>query len=244
MVAPDPVAEAARNGEPDRYLSALYAPEPARGRMIALGAFAADLARIAAAVREPMLAEIRLQWWRDALGAAQRGEVTGHPIADRLAPDLASGLLPVGLLLGMTDAAPRPDLAELAADGQALKALLGKREGAAFALAARALGATHADGLESAAEACGFAYGLARLLIAAPAPDPVLRGQLAARCRAVLPEAATSASRLDSALLPAFLPLSMTSTYLSQADGGAAAGTMPLRRWFRLWRASLSGRLI
>jgi len=239
MAGHDPVIEAAKLGEPDRYLSALYAPEPARGRMIALAAFAGDLARIAAGVREPMLAEIRFQWWREALAAGQRGDATGHPIVDRLAPDVASGLLPPGLLLGMIDAAAKPNLGALFTDAQALKAQLSKSEGAAFALAARALGAAHSEALEAACERAGFAYGLARLLVRFSHPVP----DLAAQCRQSLPVAAVAVARLDSALLPAFLPLTMTPAYLRQAEVGAAAATLPLRRWWHLWWANLRGQL-
>jgi 15-cis-phytoene synthase len=239
----DLLVEAARAGEPDRYLAALYAPEPARGRMIALAAFAADLARIAATVREPLLAEIRLQWWRDALTAALRGEATGHPIADRLAPDLASGTLPMGLLLGMVDVALPPGLNALAADPQALRARLGKGQGAAFALAARALGAVHSEALEAACQRTGFVYGLSRLLAASPIMAPDIKAAWTGQARQAQPAAAAAVQRLDSALLPAFLPLAMTAAYLGQANGKATGGAMPLRRWWRLARANLSGRL-
>jgi len=237
--APDSVAEAARDGEPDRYLAALYAPEPARNIMIALAAFSADLTRIVATVREPLLAEIRLQWWRDALGSAQRGEATGHPIADRLAPHLTSGLLPPGLLLGMIDAAPLPDLVALAADPQALNAHLSKSAGAGFALAARALGATHSDALDAACRSAAASYGLARILAAAQKP-PL---SLIAAARQAQPEALAAVHRLDTAYLPAFLPLTMTAANLRQAEDGIAGAPSPLTRWWRLARANLTGRL-
>lgn len=240
MVARDPVLEAARTGEPDRYLSALYASEPARGRLMALAAFAAGLARISSTIREPMLIEIRLQWWRDALVAGQRGEATGHPVADRLAPDVASGILPLGLLLGMADAAPRPDLTRLASDAQALRAQLNKSEGAAFALAARALGAAHSAVLDEACQRAGFGYGLARLAVSAPPVAADLRARLAAQCRDALPGAAAAVRRLDTALLPAFLPLTMSDAYLRHSSGAA----MPLLRWWTLWRANLRGRVL
>lgn len=237
--AADPVTQAARAGDPDRYLAALYAPEPARGVMIALAAFSADLDRIVSAVREPLLAEIRLQWWRDALSSAQRGDATGHPIADRLAPHLASNLLPPGLLQGMIDAAPRPDLAALAADPQALNAHLNKSAGAAFGLAARALGATHSDPLDAACRNAAASYGLAQALVMAQTAPPAL---IAAASQA-LPAALSAVHRLDSAYLPAFLPLTMTPVYLRQAESGASGAPMPLTRWWRLARANLTGRL-
>ena len=80
------VRSAARAFERDRYLSALLAPAAARDDLIALAAFAGELARIPATVSEPMIGEIRLQWWRDTLEAAgtDGAPAAGHPIADAL----------------------------------------------------------------------------------------------------------------------------------------------------------------
>ena len=85
---------------------------------------------------------------------------------------------------------------------------------------------------------------VARLLAATPNLAPGLRPDLVAQARDAPAEAATAAGRLDSALLPSFLPLTMITPYLAQAGGVAQAGSMPLRRWWRLWRANLSGRLV
>ncbi|HKA47116.1 MAG TPA: squalene/phytoene synthase family protein, partial [Methyloceanibacter sp.] len=57
----------ARDGDPDRYLSALFAPAAARDHLLALYAFNVELARVGELVHEPQLGEIRLQWWRDVL---------------------------------------------------------------------------------------------------------------------------------------------------------------------------------
>ena len=239
MPARDPVWDSARTQEPDRYLAALYAPESARSRLMALAAFQGEITRIPASVREPLLAEIRLQWWRDALDQLRKGELTGHPVADRLGPDIASGLLPLGLLSGMIDEAGERDTASLIADPQILRSHLNKSQGAAFALAARALGARHSDAVETATARAGFVYGLARMLVEGRVRDAQQRDSLAAECRRALPEAAAAVARLDSALLPGFLPLAMANVYLHQAGPGVS----PLKRWWRLWRAQVSGRV-
>ena len=68
------VADIARAGEPDRYLAALLAPAPQREALLAMAAFATELARIPRrAVREPFMGEVRLQWWRDALSGERPG---------------------------------------------------------------------------------------------------------------------------------------------------------------------------
>src|SRR5581483_4773128 len=79
----DAVLQSARAGEPDRYLAALLAPAAARAHLLALAAFSSELGRVASAVtREPLMGEIRLQWWRDALEPGASGEPTGNPVAD------------------------------------------------------------------------------------------------------------------------------------------------------------------
>ncbi|MGD9769012.1 MAG: squalene/phytoene synthase family protein, partial [Pseudolabrys sp.] len=63
----DYCADLVRHADRARYLSALYAPEPARGHLYALYAFDAEIAKIGDIVHEPMAGEIRLQWWRDVI---------------------------------------------------------------------------------------------------------------------------------------------------------------------------------
>ncbi|AXC50429.1 hypothetical protein DRW48_12715 [Paracoccus suum] len=53
--------------DPDRLSALLTAPLKARPRLLSLYAVAAELARAPGASAEPALAEIRLQWWIDAL---------------------------------------------------------------------------------------------------------------------------------------------------------------------------------
>ena len=50
-VVHEAIIGAARAGEPDRYLAALLAPRTERADLLALAAFAAELARVASAVR-------------------------------------------------------------------------------------------------------------------------------------------------------------------------------------------------
>jgi NADH dehydrogenase [ubiquinone] 1 alpha subcomplex assembly factor 6 len=60
-------AQQLRRLDPDRYLTALFAPDRRREGLFALYAFNLEVARAREAVREPMMGLIRLQWWRDAL---------------------------------------------------------------------------------------------------------------------------------------------------------------------------------
>ena len=56
------VLDLVRGADRDRFLGALFAPEPARSDLLALLAFDHELARTRTVTREPMLARIRLEW--------------------------------------------------------------------------------------------------------------------------------------------------------------------------------------
>ena len=77
-----------RKHDRDRYLALLAAPPAARRRLVALYAFNAEIARIRETVTQPLLGEMRLQWWRDGLHG--RGEGTTHPAMALLKEDLAA----------------------------------------------------------------------------------------------------------------------------------------------------------
>ena len=63
-----------RDTDRDRYLATLFAPAEKRDALFALYAFDAEISRVRDLAREPIPGEIRLQWWRDVLGGAGRGE--------------------------------------------------------------------------------------------------------------------------------------------------------------------------
>jgi len=74
-----------RRDDPDLFAAALFAPEPARERLMVLYAFDITLSRATqagTAETGPMLAAMRLQWWRDVLGAAGTETVAkSHEVA-------------------------------------------------------------------------------------------------------------------------------------------------------------------
>src|SRR6185312_5652950 len=68
----------------DRYISVLFAPAAKRKYLFALYAFNAEIARVAEQVREPMMGELRLQWWRDAVDGHAAGDASRNPVAHAL----------------------------------------------------------------------------------------------------------------------------------------------------------------
>ena len=79
------VLDLVRAADRDRFLAALFAPEPARRGLLALLAFDYELARTRTVTREPTLARIRLEWWREAMAeAAGVGKPRAQPIVESL----------------------------------------------------------------------------------------------------------------------------------------------------------------
>src|SRR6201984_811294 len=65
-----PVAALVRRHDHDRYQTVLFAPAARREALFALYAFNYEIARVRESVTQPMLGQIRLQWWRENIGAA------------------------------------------------------------------------------------------------------------------------------------------------------------------------------
>ncbi len=241
--------------EPDRAVAATLAPVAAQPALLALSAFAAEVRNVARVVREPMMGEIRLQWWRDALDILERGGTTGNPIADALGAEIRAHALPKGLLLGVIDGRAADLDSEAPADTRSLHVTLQKTEGALFALSARVLGAIDDTRLQSAAHAAGRAYGLTRLLTDLPIAlarghlplprDAISADLMATLCAGTItPDAqmllqslasdaqnARAVARTHIAALPAtqiaaFLPLVMVEPYLRRV---LQPGQNPLR---------------
>ncbi|MFC4723984.1 squalene/phytoene synthase family protein [Glycocaulis abyssi] len=83
----DSLTDTVRRDDPDRYLAALFAPEPVRARLWALYVFNAEIARIPSSVTEPVIGEMRLAWARDAVSDlfAEPPRVRRHPVYEALA---------------------------------------------------------------------------------------------------------------------------------------------------------------
>ncbi len=88
-------AELVQKSDPDRFLAAMAAPVQARPLLFALYSFNIELARAPWASQESMIAEMRVQWWRDvgaeiADGKPVRRHYVATPLARCLRPDLAA----------------------------------------------------------------------------------------------------------------------------------------------------------
>jgi Squalene/phytoene synthase len=99
------VLDAVRRADRDRFLGALFAPEPARSDLLAILAFDHELARTRSVTREPMLARIRLEWWREAVAeAAGTGKPRAQPLVESLSETVRRRGLAPERLLALIDA--------------------------------------------------------------------------------------------------------------------------------------------
>ena len=79
------LGELVRRHDRDRYQTALFAPAGRREALFALYAFNYEIARVRESVTQPMLGQIRLQWWREVIDAAYAGAVPRrHEVAEPL----------------------------------------------------------------------------------------------------------------------------------------------------------------
>ena len=150
-------------GDPDRFAATMAAPVAARARLWPLYAFNLEVARAPWVTKEPMIAEMRLQWWRDVVAEPLP---RAHEVAGPLHDLIGAAGLPVAVLDRLV-AARRWDVYKDAfADRAAFDAYLDDTGAGLMWLVARALGA--GDAAEVAARAMGWATGLVAFLRAVP----------------------------------------------------------------------------
>lgn len=237
------VAQTVREGDRDRYWSALFAPRNVRTDLLALYAFNIEIARIPYLVSEPMVGQIRLQWWRDAIELSSASTRTAHPLADALARAIRRHRLPKDRLQMMVDARLFDLYREPMAGSAALHAYVRETAGSLFSLSCQILGGS-GEKVEMAAEAAGLAYGLTALMRAVPlhaasgrlflplpslqgaegglnpqASDASLRrelGGIANTAHDELRRFRALAGELDPSLRPAFLILALVEPLLAR----------------------------
>lgn len=81
----DDVMSRLKEADPDRVRGAMFADEAVRSRLLLLYAFHLELAKVPELVSEPMIGQIRYQWWRDAIAEIYETEsVRKHEITTPL----------------------------------------------------------------------------------------------------------------------------------------------------------------
>lgn len=157
-----------READPDRYWASLLAPQEKRPYLHALYAFNFEIARVRESVREAMLGEIRLQWWRDALQGEARGDVKANPVSAALDDTIVKFRLPRQSLVNLIDARmfdlyedPMPSLNDL-------EGYCGETSSSLIQLSSIILNDGKDPGTADAAGHAGVAYAVTGLLRAFP----------------------------------------------------------------------------
>ncbi len=248
-----------RDHDRDLWLACLYAPQPARRHIHAVYAYALEAADVRAKVSQPLLGEMRLRWWTDALtGEASEG-TRAHPVADALLDTMARFELPQDELVALAEAhvadlyddqmpgmATLEDYCRMTAAGPIRWAarILGASPSPAFDEAGVALGVTRI--LRKPAGAFLPADLLARHGADIHASTPALRAALAdLRDKAQAHyEAARNAARTLEKGREALLPAATVPVYLARVGASGydplqgLSEPSPLRRQWRIWRAA------
>lgn len=249
----DACAALVEKADPERFRAIMAAPVAARRVLFPIYAFNVEIIRAPWLTKEPMIAEMRLQWWRDALDEIKAGgRVRKHEVVDALAAVLdAQG----ADALDATIAARRWDIyTDPFADWDDFDVYIHATSGAPMITVARLLGN------ENAAVVGDFAYatGVANLLRALPVlldrqrqplPDPstaAIAG-LAQRALARLNAARTARRDLaQQASAPLLLghtarPVLTTAAKDPEAALQGRLELTPLRQSLRLTHVALRG---
>jgi len=242
-----------RRVDEDRWLASRFAPAPVRARLIALYAVNYEIARTAESVTQEGIGDIRLAWWREAIGDLYRGAVRPHPAIAAYARAVAEAGLPQAPLDQIIEARGKDLDARPFETWDALDAYLDATAGNLIALAIEACGESGAREISAFTREAGRAWGYAGLLRAeahwrARGRSFYPRGggenaeAMRERARHSYAEAKRMAPALPGALFPAFGYAALVPRYLKALAQGR--GEAPLiARQFSLIAASATGRL-
>lgn len=252
-------ASLVQRADPERFAAVMASPLPARKILFPLYAFNVEVSRAPWLTQEPMIAEMRLQWWRDALEEISNGDtVRRHEVMTPLSAFLDAESAQV---LDRLVAARRWDIYKDPFEDEAhFDRYLAETAGGLMWVAARALATNDTDiaqieTAETQVRGIGQATGLARFLQAVPALEDAKRIPLVdGRASAIAERAGHALStfgtdvaikrKLARPMRPALCEAYQTKAILSQAAqnphrvGDGTLGISPLRRSMLLWRWS------
>ena len=86
-------ADQVRRFDHDRFMTVIFAPAAIRENLFALYAFNIEIAKVSEVVTEPLIGQMRLQWWRDTLDRLYAGETVAHEVARPLGAAIVAAKL-------------------------------------------------------------------------------------------------------------------------------------------------------
>jgi phytoene synthase len=157
-----------RREDKDCWLASLFVPREPRPHIHALYAFNLEIARVHEIVSEPLLGEIRFQWWRDTLEGKSDGDAKANPVAASLLDTVARFDLPKAPLLELISARGHDLYGDPIQSVEALEAYTNATCANLFRLAALILGGEEQAASLDAVLHAGIAYGITGLIRALP----------------------------------------------------------------------------
>ncbi|MEM7241182.1 MAG: squalene/phytoene synthase family protein [Pseudomonadota bacterium] len=149
------LAETLRTHDADRFFAVMSAPARHRATLFTVYAFNLEIARIPYLTVEPLIAEMRLQFWRDVVEEAYQGKIRAHEVADPFGQLLQGSSIAKEDCMRLIDAR-RWDIHEKRfSDPEAFENYIENTAGALARIAAAAIGA---DDLQRS-RACVSAIG-------------------------------------------------------------------------------------
>jgi phytoene synthase len=164
--------ETVREQDPDRFGAVLLADPKHRAALITLYALNLEIARAPFQSNEPMLAEMRLQWWVDRL--AEMGRGIAPPLHDVLTPLWEVWGEAAGEFADLAEARRRDCAREPFESREAVVAYVDDTAGRLMWLAAQRLGAT--PGMRHVVADHALGAGLGAWLRALPQLQPMQLG--------------------------------------------------------------------
>jgi len=262
MQTPSTCADQVRRLDNDRFLCAQFAPVDVREALYAVYAFNLELARIPERVSEPILGEVRFQWWRDALDGVFGGKPPHHEITGPLAKAVRDFSLDRALFDRLIntrqrdlDEKPITDMADFDDYAAGTSGVLAR-----LTLDIAGTGDTVA---REAASNVAVAWAVCNILRAVPfhagrgqefLPQNLPKGadgkgatrKLAEYAWRRLGAARERSNEIPRAALPALLPAVLADAWLRRFQRVGfdpfdpnlqrVAATRPLRLWFHAWR--------
>lgn len=157
-----PTADRLKSVDPDRYRAAMLAKLDVRSHLHMIYAFHYELAKVPELVSEPMIGQIRYQWWRDAVAEIySNGPVRQHEITTPLSEICRTRQVPRFWLDRLIDGRERDLDPTPFKDIDAARTYCRHTSGVLMQIAVKVLGGEGSDGVIAAGEAWGLT-GLAR----------------------------------------------------------------------------------
>ena len=156
----DPIqnlAEKLRQHDPDRFLAVMSLPVKYRAPLISVYAFNLELARIPYLTAEPMIAEMRLQFWREVIEDGYAGKTRAHEVAEPFARLLQDTSIAQPDCMRLIDARQWDIHEKRFKDDAAFEQYMENTGGALARIAAAALGADDLQRTRASVSAIGGA---------------------------------------------------------------------------------------